>query len=59
MMAVLEECRDSLMDIHEILKEIDPNKLSTEEEELLKDIIAWSISVINLAQELLFKSHGR
>jgi len=50
MMAVLEECRDSLMDIHEILKEIDPNKLSTEEEELLKDIIAWSISVINLAQ---------
>jgi len=59
MRVALKECKDALIEIYDIIEEIDPNKLSTEEEELLRDIIVWSISIINLAQELLFKSHGR
>jgi len=59
MRAVLKECKDALIEIHETLKEIDPNELTYKEDDLLRDIIVWSIAIINLTQELLFKTHAR
>ena len=52
---MLKECRDTLAEIYNVIEKMD-GKLDEEQVELVRDIIHWCISIINLCQVILFKN---